>query len=356
MPRCSDLIDFLTPRSLLLLLTVPLLVGFYLYALRRKKRVVLRYANIGIVKEAAGARSSIRRHIPPAILLAAICVAFIATARPSAMLTLPSERSQVILAMDVSVSMRARDVEPDRFTVAKEAAKSFIKEMPRNTQIGIVAFAGNAMLVHAPTENRDDLVRAVEGFRLQRATNIGDAILTSLETVFPGLNFDAAVGQYDRRSRRRQGLSLDDTPPDQMQAMAAVPPGSHKSAVIILLTDGQATTGPDPIAAARIAADRGVRVFTVGLGSTSGEIVGWGGRSLRVQIDEETLKTVADLTRAKYFFANSGAVLNDVYKDLNTELVMERRPTEITFIFAALSALLCIAAATLSLLWTNRLG
>lgn len=345
---------FLAPHFLWLLVAVPLLVGFYIFLLRRKKHTALRYTNLALVKEAAGAGARIRRHIPPALLLVAVTAALLAVARPAAMITLPSEQSQVLLAMDVSISMRATDIAPDRITAAQNAAKAFIAEMPRNVRIGVVAFAGSAMLAQAPTYDREALTSAIDRFRLQRATNLGSAILVSLESIFPGVELDLPLPEYERRGRGREGLSLDQPRVTPQDHFTPVPPGSYQSAVIILLTDGQATMGPDPIAAARVAADRGVRIFTVGLGSTNGEISGWGGRRMRVQIDEETLKTVADLTKGKYFFAGSDTSLGEIYKQLNTQLVMERRKTEVSFIFAGLAALFAVAACGLSLVWFNR--
>ncbi|MGE3334024.1 MAG: VWA domain-containing protein [Rhodospirillaceae bacterium] len=349
------MVEFLAPRYLFLLIALPLLVAAYLYLINRKKHLVLRYTSVAMVKDAADGLSSMRRHVPPLVLLIAVSLALIASARPAAMLTLPSDRAQIILAIDVSVSMRARDVEPDRITAAKNAAKTFVQEAPGNLQIGIVAFAGNAMLVQAPTFDKQSLIEAIDNFRLQRATNIGGAVMASLQTIFPGLNLQSALPAYDRRASRRTGVSLDEQPVAEEPLMPPVPPGSYTSSAVILLTDGQATTGPDPIAAARVAADRGVRIFTVGLGSPNGEIIGWGGRGMRVQIDEETLKTMADITKAKYFYATTSAVLADVYKDLNAQLVMERKRTEISFLFAGLAAILLVCAAGLSLAWSNRI-
>ena len=349
---------FLSPIMLWLLLAVPALVALYFYVLRRKKKMALRYASLGMVKEAIGAGASLRRHVPAALFLIAITLMVAAIARPAAMITLPSQRSQVILAMDVSASMRAADVEPNRLVAAQNAAQTFIQEQPSTTQIGIVAFAGAALLVQPPTLSREDLIKAIDRFQPQRGTAIGSGILVSLQTIFPQANFDGRLPEYQRGwGRDSMGSSLDrggETRPAE-ENFTPVPPGSYESAVVILLTDGQATTGPDPIETARMAADRGVRIFTVGLGTKSGEIVGFGGRSMRVQLDEETLQTIADLTRGKYFFAGSGTDLKEVYKTLNTQFVMERKETEITSFFAAAAALLAIAAAALSLLWYSRI-
>lgn len=348
---------FLSPVMLWLLLAVPALIGLYFYVLGRKKKVALRYASLGMVKDALGAGAALRRHVPAALFLVAITLMLAAVARPAAMVTLPSQRSQVILAMDVSASMRAADVEPTRLEAAQAAAKAFVAEQPASTQIGIVAFAGAALLVQPPTTNREDLVTAIDRFQPQRGTAIGSGILVSLQTIFPRADFDLRTGESRGGwGRESAGLSLDrGADPQAAEEDAAVPPGSYESAVVILLTDGQTTTGPDPVEAARMAADRGVRVFTVGLGTKEGEIVGWGGRSMRVQLDEETLQTIADVTRGKYFFAGSGTDLKEVYRTLNTQFVMERKETEVTAFFAAAAALFAVAAAALSLLWYSRI-
>ncbi|MGE0241803.1 MAG: VWA domain-containing protein, partial [Parvibaculaceae bacterium] len=226
------------------------------------------------------------------------------------------------------------------------AAKQFVKEQPASTQIGVVAFAGAAAVVQSPTLNRDDVVQAIDRFQLYRGTAIGSGILVALQTIFPDAAFDPRFHEADFRGQEGQGTSLDQPPPDNFQP---VPPGSYPYATIILLTDGRATVGPDPIQAARMSADRGVRIYTVGLGSAQGRNYGY------MQFDEETLKTIADVTKAKYFAASSGEALNEVYKSLNTQLVMERKETEISSFFAAAAALLAIAAAAMSLLWHSRI-
>lgn len=338
---------FLSPMLLLLLLVAPALVALYLYLLGRKKRMALRYADIGMVKAALGKGAAVRRHLPPALLYAAIILMIIGIAKPTAMVTLPSQRAMVILAMDVSGSMRAEDVEPNRLVAAQMAAKQFIKEQPSTTQIGIVAFAGAAALVQSPTLNREETIQAIDRFRTYRGTAIGSGILVSLQTIFPDAAFDPRFSESEfSRGRDTQGASLDYTPPTNVKP---VPPGSYQNAVIILLTDGRATAGPDPIESARLASERGVRVFTVGLGNPNGGARGG------MQFDEETLKTIADVTQGKYFSAASSVQLNEVYKSLNTQLVMERQETEITALFVALAAVLAIAAGALSLMWHSRI-
>lgn len=349
---------FLAPFMLWLLLVVPVLVGVYVSVLARRKRAAVRYANLALVKQAIGYGAGLRRHLPPALFLIGAMFALTATARPSTIFTFRNERSLVVLAMDVSVSMRANDVAPDRITAARTAAKAFIADMPDTMRVAVVAFAGSAMLAQPPTTDRGALNAAIDGFVLQRATAIGSAILMSIETIFPGVDFGQQSLPEYQRSRDAASARVLDQPASAAAAapLVAVLPGSYKQAVIILLTDGQATAGPHPVAAARMAADRGVRVFTVGLGTDAGVIPGGNGQSILVQFDEETLKTIADLTVGKYYHAGSAADLTEIYRELTTQLIQEREQTEVSFVFAAVGALLIIGAGGLSVLWSNRLG
>lgn len=342
--------SFAWPEALALLIGLPLLIAAYLVALRRKKRFALRYASLDIVKEAMSAGMDFRRHVPPLLFLLAIVILVFAMARPEATVTLPSQHETIILAMDVSGSMRAADVEPNRLVASQNAAKQFIAEQPRHVRIGIVAFAGTATVAQAPTNNKDDLIAAIDRFQLQRATAIGSAILVSLATLFPQDGIDVASFAYPEPGKRAAAAERPGRPPGRVVA-----PGSYGSAVIILLTDGQRTTGPDSIQAARFAADKGVRVYTVGVGTAEGKIVGFEGWSMHVRLDEETLRTIADLTRGEYFYAGTAPDLNKVYKTLNSKIVLEKKKTEITAIFAAAAALVALLAAFLSLLWFNRL-
>jgi Ca-activated chloride channel homolog len=356
-------VTFIWPELLWLLLLLPVLAAAYVLVLRRKKKFALRYASLHLVKEAMGTRIGLRRHVPPLLFLLALGVLVAAMARPQATVTLPSQHETVILAMDVSGSMRASDVEPNRLVAAQNAAKAFIAEQPENVRIGIVAFAGTATVAQAPTRNKDDLIAAIDRFQLQRATAIGSAILVSLATLFPKDGIDVAGFTYGEPAGGSRGASQSQYgarqpfpgAPGAMPAIKPVPPGSYQSAVIILLTDGQRTTGPDSVQAARLAADKGVRVYTVGVGTPEGKIVGFEGWSMHVRLDEETLKTIADVTRGEYFYAGTAMDLKKVYETLNAKLVMEKQKTEVTALFAAAAALLAVVSALLSLLWFNRI-
>ena len=335
-----------------LYLALPLLVAMYFYALSRKKKFALRYASLTLVKEAMGAGQKWRRHVPPLLFLLALAVMIAAIARPQAVITLPSQHETVILAMDVSGSMRATDVEPNRLVAAQNAAKAFIADQPDSVRIGIVAFAGTATVAQAPTRNHDDLVQAIDRFQLQRATAIGSAIIVSLATIFPEAGYDVATFMYGAENEKKDKAAR---PPAGPAAIKPVPPGSYNNAVIILLTDGQRTTGPDTIATARLAADRGVRIYTVGVGTPDGKIVGFEGWSMHVRLDEETLKTVADLTRGEYFYAGNAVDLKKIYETLRTKFVMETKKTEVTALFSAVAALFALVSGALSMLWFNRI-
>jgi Ca-activated chloride channel family protein len=331
---------FAWPEALWLLLLAPLLAGIYLLILRRKKKAVLRYSDLGLVREAMSGRAW-RQHLPPAILLLGLVGALIAVARPSAVLTLPSQQRVIILAIDVSLSMRAADVLPNRLIAAQAAARKFVQEQPPDVRIGIVSFAGTAALVQKPTNNREDLVAAVDRLQLDRQTAIGSGIVASLATLFPEEGIDLAAMVLDRRAPKR--------PANPAKV------GSNPHSAIILLTDGRRTTGPDPLEAARMAADRGIRVFTVGFGTPGGAMAPVEGYSIFMAFDEETLKAIADLTGAEYFHAASADELAKVYEKLGSKLVLQKERTEITVLFAIVAAILIAAAAALSLAWFSRI-
>jgi Ca-activated chloride channel family protein len=349
--------NFLAPEMLWLLLAVPALVAGYMLLLRRKKVTAVRYASLALVKEALGPGQRFRRHIPPLLFLLAMTAILVAVARPAAVITLPSEQRTIILAIDVSLSMRASDVEPSRIAAAQEAAKAFIQNQPSDVRIGIVSFAGTALLVQAPTQNREDLIGAIDRLELQRHTAIGSGLIMALATLFPDAGIDLESMLFGGGARdARRGVAINKPAKSEPKQFTPVAPGSYGSAAIILLSDGRRTTGPDPLDAAKMAADRGVRVFTVGLGSAEGGTAGFEGWSIYMRFDEETLKAIADVTKASYFSAASAAVLKKIYQELNARFLMEKKETEISALFTALAAVFAITAASLSVLWFNRLS
>ena len=348
--------SFLWPQFLWLLLAIPLLIAAYVWLLGRKKKIALRYASLSIVREAMGQGQSLRRHIPPLLFLLSIAAMLVAASRPLAVVSLPSQRETIMLAMDVSGSMRATDVLPNRLVASQNAAKAFLADLPRGVRVGIVAFAGTAAVVQQPTLNREDLVAAIDKFQLQRGTAIGNGIMMALAELFPDAGIDLASMQYGRE--RQRGTSLDQAlkqGTDVRKEFTPVAPGSYTSAAIILLTDGQRTTGVDSLDAAKVAADHGVRVYTVGVGTVEGETIGFEGWSMRVRLDEETLKGIARATQAEYFYAGTAADLKKVYETLSSRLAVEKKETEISGLLALVAAALALVSAALSLLWFNRI-
>jgi Ca-activated chloride channel family protein len=359
-------ISFQWPLMLWLLLLVPLLVAGYLWLLSRRRRATVRYPSLALIKQ-AGPRPGWRRHVPPALMLLAFTFLLLAMARPSAEVSLPSRVATVMLVMDVSGSMRATDVNPSRIMAAQAAAKAYIKEQPRDVRIGIVAFASTALLVQSPTTDHPALNSAIDRFELQRGTAVGSGILVALSTLFPQEDFPinqfnssnfggyGRWGGYDFRDRYG-GTALGERPHGPPKKHVPVEPGSYKNAVVILLTDGQTNAGYDPVEAARMAGEYGVRVYTVGFGTTRGNIVGFGGFTMRAQLDEEALKKIADMTKARYFHATSAEDLKAVYNVLSRQLVVETREMEITAFFAFLAALAMLVAVGLSLAWYHRIA
>jgi Ca-activated chloride channel family protein len=348
--------NFVFPHLLWLLLAVPLLVVAYIALMRRRKKAALRFASVDVVREALGPGQRFRRHIPPLLFLLALIALIIGAAGPTAVITLPSQQQTIVLAMDVSLSMGAKDVDPNRITAAQAAARAFVEDHPPEVRIGIVSFGATASLVQPPTRNREDLIAAIDRFELQRGTATGSALYVALQTLFPdeGIDLESLLFKGAWSRNNPMGSSLDSKPKPAKKEFKAVEPGSYTSGVIILLSDGRRTTGPDPLDAAHMAADHGVRVFTVGFGTAEGGSIGFEGWSAFVRLDEETLKAVADITRGEYFYAGSAADLRKVYQGLTAKLVLEKRDTEISFMFAAGGIVLLLAALLFSVLWFNR--
>jgi Ca-activated chloride channel family protein len=346
---------FLWSDLLWLLLIVPMSIAAYVYALRRRKKTALRYASLMLVRDAIGPGQRLRRHLPALLLLLALACALLGVARPTAVFTLPSEHQTIVLAMDVSGSMRATDMKPSRLGAAQNAVKTFIKDLPSNIRVGIVTFAGTAAIVQTPTQNLEDLIAAIDRFYLQRGTATGTGLLMALSLLLPDAGIDLEAEVFDRGfSRRSGGVPLEAARRSERKDIKPVPPGSYTAGAIVLLSDGRRTTGPDPLMAAKMAAERGVRVHTVGFGAKDGGPVELEDMVIYMRFDEEALKAIAGITEAEYFHAGSAADLQNVYKNLTAKLALERRETELTAFFGATAALFALVAATLSLLWFHR--
>jgi len=343
---------FLWPQLLPLLVLVPLALLAYRWLLRRRARLAIRVASLSLIREAGRHLPRWRRHLPVALWLAGLTAALLACARPQAVLSVPALDRTVILAFDVSGSMRAKDIPPSRIAAAQAAAREFISGLPSTTRVGIVSFAASASVAQAPTTDRDDLLSAIERFQLQKGTAAGTAILVSLQLILPDFEYD--LQSADLRKRPRPGGQEPAAGAPAKPAPEAVEPGSHKGAAIILLTDGQSNIGADPLAAARLAAERGVRVHTVGVGTPAGELLNAEGWSMRVRLDEAPLRQLADLTRGSYFPAAGAPELREAYRGLASRLAFERRETEVSAIFAGAAAAFFLLGAGLSAWWLGR--
>ena len=337
--------SFLWPGNLFLVLVVPALIAAYIWAQRRRQKYALRYASLSLVREAIGNGPGRKRHIPPALFLAALLFMAIAVARPETVVIVPVQEGTVILALDVSGSMLAEDLKPNRMEAAKDAAKAFIARQGDDVKLGVVAFSGDAQIVQAPTNDKDLVVAAINRLRPQRATAIGRGMLASLDAIFE----DSEETPPSVIALRR--LAGDPTGPTP----APVPKAADRTATIVLLSDGQNNQFPDPKQVIEDAVNRGIRIFTVGVGSADGTVVRIQGRSVRTRLDEATLKQIADDTGGQYFNASNERDLKAVYENLTTQLVFRQQRTEITAILTAIAAVLSMTAAALSLFWFNRL-
>ena len=343
---------FLWPDSLWFLLVPALLPAGYLWLLNRRNKAALRYSSVGMVRAAMAGRQW-RRHLPPAIFLLACTGLLIAAARPVARVPLPWARSSIMLAMDVSLSMRVSDVKPTRLAAAQEAAKLFLGELPKDIEVGLVTFAGSSQVTQRATLDRASVITAIDGFQMQMGTAVGNAIVLCLAELFPDQGIE--LGDLSFGSKP-QGRSLDDKVKPAPKPFTPVAPGSYDSAAIILLSDGRRTTGVDTLEAAKMAADRGVRIYVVGLGTVEGDASTPDGLAIYMRLDEPTLREVARMTGGEYHHAGTADALRGVYKNLGSRVQVLTRETELTGVLALVSALVTMAAAALSLLWFGRIG
>lgn len=343
--------NFLWPANLWLMLALPLLPALYLWLLRRRGKPALRLASVSIARKASSRQW--RRHVPPALFLLALCILMLSLARPTARVPLPWARSTIMLAIDVSRSMRVSDVKPTRMVAAQEAARTFLNELPKHIEVGIVTFAASAQVAQQATIDRPSLIGAIDAIQMQMGTAIGSGIVVCLAELFPDHGIDLGEMIF---GPQRNAPSLDEkakAPPKQITLVA---PGSYESAAIILLSDGRRTTGVDTLEAARMAADRGVRIYVVGLGTQDGHAAAGEGMAIYLQLDEPTLREVARMTGGEYFHAGTAEDLRSVYQKLGSRLQVQTRETELTGLLALLAAILLVTGASLSVLWFGRIA
>jgi Ca-activated chloride channel homolog len=334
---------------LLLLLLIPLLLAAYIWMQRRRRRYALRYASLSMLREAVGRGPGIRRHIPPALFLVSLAVMMVAMARPVAEVKVPSFDGTVVLAIDVSGSMSAQDLSPNRLEAAKLAAQDFVNQQPGGVRIGVVAFSGMAAMVQAPTTDRGQVLSAISMLQPQRSTAIGEGLLMSMRAIDPSVVTDAPGGRFNR-----QGSQGSDPPTPTPAPQVSGIPGAQQG-IIVLLSDGQNTTGVDPLNVAPQAKALGIRVYTVGIGTANGTVLRMGGRGMRVRLDEEVLRQIADTTGGQYFNAQNDKDLRSIYQNLVRQFGLRTERAELTAYATGLAALIALAGGILSLLWFSRL-
>lgn len=354
---------FLWPWLLLLLLLVPLLIALYVWILRRRRKYAVRYSSLSLIRAALPKHTWWRQHLPFALFLIGVAFLSAAVARPVAEVEVPLSRTTIVLAIDISRSMCATDVPPNRLTVAQDAALAFVDEQADDTRIGIVAFAGLAEIVVPPTNDKDVLKDAIRNFTTSRGTAIGSATLKAIDAI-------AEVNEAVTPSGFVVGV-------DSEEPSLPLVEDFYQPDIIVVLTDGANTRGPRPLDVALQAADRQVRVYTIGFGSNDpGQMVctpaqlgsdlfdegfgggggffgGGGGGGFRrfLLLDEGTLQGMADITGGTYYRAEDAEQLYEVFVNLPTEIVLQKERLEISALFSILGAAFVAIAVWLSLVW-----
>jgi Ca-activated chloride channel homolog len=332
------------PWMLLSLLLVPLGGLLYWRLLQRRKRIAANLGALGLVHTRAAKPEQPAqlldrwRHLPTFFYLAGLALLAFAMARPEMVVSLPRIEGTVILAFDVSASMAADDMEPSRIEAAKSAAKTFIQEQTDNIKIGLVAFSDGGLVVQTPTDDQAVLTEAIDRFIPQSGTSLGQGIVVALNTALENTNPDG-------------GNASDPSQPSPAPAAR----GPLAPAVIVLLTDGEDTGGPDPLEAAQVAIEQGVRIYTVGVGSREGAVLEIEGFNVFTQLNEGLLKDIAGLTEGKYYYAANESALHDIYKNLDVQFVVKPEKMEITSLLAGLSFITLIVGSVFSLVWLGRI-
>jgi Ca-activated chloride channel family protein len=331
---------FLWPAMLWFLLTIPLLVLLYIRIQRRRRQFAANSGNFGLLQEAAGRGPGLRRHIPAILFLVSIAILVVALARPQMVLSLPKVEGTVILAFDMSGSMAATDMTPTRMEAAKAVARDFVNRQPSTVQIGIVAFSDSAVSVQPPTNDKAAILASLNRLQPQRGTSLASGISISLDTI------GKLLGQIPEDSA--------DIAPELLVTPTPVPVGTYSSAEIILLTDGENNVGLDPFAAAQQAADRGVRIHTIGVGSPTGVNLQVNGFTVHTQLDEAMLQQISEMTGGNYYTAATEEDLRTIYNSIQPQVMIKQEKTEITSILAGISILILLIGGMFSLIWFGR--
>ncbi|NPV75006.1 MAG: VWA domain-containing protein [Anaerolineae bacterium] len=342
---------FLWPSMLFMLLLLPLALWLYLTTQQRRR---LSETVFGYSSQALGENRRSpgwRRHFAPLLFFLSLGLLLVALARPQARLRLPRLEGTVILVMDVSGSMAAKDAEPTRLEAAKEAARAFVTNRPETVQIGIVSFSGSGFAVQPPTNDEQMLLAAIDRLKPQSGTSLGQGILTALNTIAVDAGLEAAeqtatpAAQNQFQQELRPGEDL----------LVNLPEGTFPPAVIVLFSDGENNQSIDPVRAAQSAAERGVRIDALGFGSVAGTILEVEGFNIYTALDETALQQITQTAGGSYYNFQNEQDPKAVFANLNPQLVVKPETMEITSLFAAASGVLMLVGAVFSMAWFKRL-
>lgn len=331
--------SFVWPTLLLSLLLVPVLVFVYYRMQRRRKDLAAKFGALGVVRDSRGRGPGTYQHLPPMMFLGGIAILLASMARPQATVSIPRLEGTVILTFDISGSMAATDLQPTRMEAAKAAATQFVKNQPSSVLIGVVAFSDGGVAVQPPTDNREETLAAIERLVPRRGTSIANGLLVTLNTIIVH-NGGQSILQSDPAADTEQTVPQ--------------PQGWYPSSVVVLLSDGENNQEPDPIAVADLAADLGVRIYTVGIGSPQGVDLEVEGFTVHTQLDEGMLQSISLISGGQYYSAANENDLFRIYNDLEPKLSVKREDMEITSLLAGLAMLVFLIGGTLSLFWFGR--
>jgi len=326
---------FIWPYMLLSMGLVPLLAAGYFRLSKVRRDQIQELGPLGIATDRAGRTSGRRGHLPALLFMLGLALLLFGLARPEMPVELPRISGTVILGFDVSSSMAAEDLTPTRMDAAKNAARIFVENQPSTVQIGVVAFSNGGLVVQPPTNDQAVVLAAIDRLTPQGATSLGNGIFSSL---------NAIAGE---------AISID---PESLSGESRqIEIGPFPGSVVLLLTDGENTASPDPVAVAQLAADAGVRIYPVGIGSPNGAVIEVEGFQVQTQLNEPLLQEIASLTNGDYYQAADQEVLEEIYDTIDLQLTIEGEKTEVTSLFAGAGLLVFLFGGLLSLLWFGRM-
>ena len=333
---------FIWPIMLWVLIILPLFVLLYIGLQQRRRRLVNKYGSLGLVQAPGGRVVGYRRHVPPVLFLTGLGILIVSLARPQAVVSLPRIEGTVILVFDVSGSMAANDVKPTRIEAAKATALKFVDSQPEGVLVGVVAFSDNGLSVQAPTSDKTAVMAAISRLSPTRGTSLANGIYAALTTI-------ATTGTAPEANY------YSNVTPEPTPTPTPVPQGFYSPAIIVLISDGENTQSPDPLPAAQAAADRGVRIYSIGVGTTTGADLSIDGFMVHTQLDEGMLQQISLITSGTYYNAQSEQDLDKIYSNIRPQLVVKPEKMEVTSLFAGVSILVLLIGGAFSLGWFSRL-